>query len=221
MNGNTFQNLNNNTTTEACIAGTISLENLFATVCEALERGTRECYEKAMEAYIQNLRNFRCEHDKRGRLVPFRLQQLVRIEEEMDDYIREYSKLMPDDTWRNFAWRTKLNALKKIIVLYIANGGKWEESFEPFCWWSFYYAMWVKMNLFYEKASEAFGEENIVANVWTRSPLELVSEEFTRKQIYEAFRQCGRTSPGASLLNYYEKHGVVKRVGKDEFKKLK
>lgn len=71
MNGNTFQNLNNNTTTVACIAGTISLENLFATVCEALERGTRECYEKAMEAF--------------RRMTPYRLKECV------DDFIDCYN----------------------------------------------------------------------------------------------------------------------------------
>ncbi|MCQ2253964.1 MAG: hypothetical protein MJZ29_00530 [Bacteroidaceae bacterium] len=47
----------------------------------------------------------------------------------------------------------------------IANGGQWEDSFEPFCWWSFHYAMWVKMNLFYQQASEAFGQEELTLTI--------------------------------------------------------
>ncbi len=176
-----------------------------------------EDFENALEPYIKNLRDFRCEYNNKGRIIPFRIAELSRIEQEMDEYIRDYSKTMPDDTWRNFAWRTKLNCLKKIIVLFIANGGRWEESFEEFCWWSFYYSMWVKMNLFYEKASEAFGEESIVANVWTSSPLELVGDKFTRKEIYDAFRKCGKKSPGHNLLTSYLKHGSIIRTGIDEF----
>lgn len=107
------------------------------------------------------------------------------------------------------------------MVLYIANGGEWEDSFEPFCWWSFHYNMWVKMNLFYEKASEAFADESIVASVSIVSPLDLVGENFTRQELYEAIKQCGKKSPGHSLLNYYESSGSIKRVeGRDKFKKV-
>lgn len=180
-----------------------------------------EAFEKTLEPYIQNLRDFRCEKDARGRLKPFKLQQLSDIESQMDAYIREYAKTMPDDTWKNYAWRTKLNCLKKILILYIANGGQWEESFEPFCWWSFHYAMWVKMNLFYQQAAEAFGQEEFFSEVSIKSPLELVDEEFTRKEIYEAFKKCGKKSPGHNLLNQYEHNGTIIRLDKNHFKKAR
>lgn len=70
MYENTFQNFDN-TTTAACVSGTLSLENLFATVCEALEKGTRECYEKALEA--------------------FRLMTPYRLKECVDDFIDCYN----------------------------------------------------------------------------------------------------------------------------------
>lgn len=182
-----------------------------------------DAFYDAIEPYIENLRNYRGQWDKRGNLIPEMIpNRLLELEMHMNKYIKQYSRTMVDDTWKNFAWRTKMNALKKIIVLYIANGGKWEEEFEPFCWWCFHYSMWVKMNLFYEKASEAFADESIVANVSIASPLDLVGEEFTRQELYDAIKQSGRKSPGHSLLKYYENSGsIIRTEGRDKFKKSK
>ncbi len=179
-----------------------------------------EAFEKALEPYIQNLRDFRCETDNRGRKKPFRLERLSEIESQMDAYIREYSKTMPDDTWKNYAWRTKLNCLKKILVLYIANGGKWEETFEPFCWWSFHYAMWVKMNLFYQQASEAFGEEEIFSEVSIKSPLEILGDKFTRKEFYAALKQLGHKTDPANALSRYKTRKKIKALSSDCFEKI-
>lgn len=169
-----------------------------------------EVFEKALEPYIQNLRKFRCDRDSKGRLIPFRLEQLSRIEEQMDAYIREYSKTMPDDTWKNYAWRTKLNCLKKILVLYIANGGQWEESFETFCWWSFYYAMWVKMNLFYQQASEAFGEEEIFSEVSIKSPLEMLGETFTKEELTVVMKNFGFKTDPSNYISKLKGRGRIK-----------
>ena len=179
-----------------------------------------EAFEQALEPYIQNLRNFRCEHDKKGRLVPFRLQQLVRIEEEMDDYIREYSKTMPDDTWRNYAWRTKLNCLKKILILFIANNGKWEDSFEQFCWWSFYYGMWVKMNLFYQQASEAFGSEDFLSEVSIKSPLEMLGDEFTQMEFIDVCKKGNFKSEPSTFLSNLKRRKKIVEVTIHHYRKI-
>lgn len=138
----------------------------------------------------------------------------------MDDYIREYSKTMPDDTWRNYAWRTKLNALKKILVLYIANGGEWEDSFEEFCWWSFNYGMWVKMNLFYMQARDAFDGESLLAGISIKSPLELLNSKFSRQEFYNACKQCGYTSKPRMLLHKYKDKGKIKDTDQKDFFEL-
>jgi len=169
-----------------------------------------EAFEEKLEPYIEKLKAFRCERNKKGRLIPFRLEKLSELEKQMDAYIKSYAKEMPDDTWKNYAWRTKLNALKKILILYIANGSVWEEEFEDFLWWTFHYGMWVKMNLFYEKAREAFGEENLLASVSIGSPLELVGDEFTREQFYAACQSGGFTSPRQLIYKYTNQNKIKK-----------
>lgn len=160
-----------------------------------------EQFADALEPYIQNLRDYRGQWDKRGELIPLYIPQVDAISAKMDDYITQYAKTMPDDTWKNFAWRTKMNALKKIIVLYIANGGKWEEEFESFCWWSFHYAMWCKMNLFMEKATEAFGDESIVSSVSINSPLDFLPNEFTKEEFDKVCKKMRYKSKPSDILN--------------------
>lgn len=172
-----------------------------------------------LEPYIRNLRDYRGQWDKRGHLKPLKITQLFRIDEEMSVYIDEYSKTMPDDTWKNFAWRTKLNAIKKIIVLYIANGGKWEEEFEPFCWWCFYYSMWVKMSLFYEKASVEFLEEGVISDFEISSPLEILDDKFTREEFYNALKKVGHKSNPANALSRFKSRGQIRKVSKNVFEK--
>ena len=180
-----------------------------------------EAFEKALAPYIENLRTFRCEKDSRGRLKPFRLQQLSDIESQMDAYIREYAKTMPDDTWKNYAWRTKLNTLKKILILYIANGGQWEDSFEPFCWWSFHYAMWVKMNLFYQQAAEAFSEEEFFSEVSIGSPLDYVGDTFTKDEFANVCKKHGFKSQPSDLLNKFVKRSKkIVKTSKGNYRKI-
>ena len=112
---------------------------------------------------------------------------------------------------------SKTLLLKKIMVLYIANGGEWEDSFEPFCWWSFHYNMWVKMNLFYEKAAESFGDESIVASVSIKSPLQVLPQQFTLKDLEEAFKKYGFKSNVRNYLSKLRERGKIIDIGKDRY----
>lgn len=109
--------------------------------------------------------------------------------------------------------------MKKILVLYIANGGQWEESFEDFFFWSFDYSMWCKMNLFYAKARDAFGEESIFSEVSTTSPLEMVGDLFTREDIKNAIIKGGFKSNAANYISTLKRRGNIVQLEKDIFRK--
>lgn len=109
--------------------------------------------------------------------------------------------------------------MKKILVLYIANGGEWEEEFENFFWWSFHYSMWCKMNLFYAKARDAFGEESIFSEVCTSSPLDMVSETFTREEMKEALKNGGWKMDVSNYISQQKRRGNIDIISKGVFKK--
>ena len=181
-----------------------------------------EAFADALEPYINNLKAFRCEDDKRGRRKPFRLPELDALEEKANEYIENTAETMVDDTWISYAWRTKFVAMKKIMILYLANGGKWEEEFEDFFFWCFNYGMWVKMNLFYKQASEAFGDESVISSVSIDSPLELVGDEFTREELNKAVQDGGfKTEPRKFLYKLRRTGCIVELEPGTKYRKLR
>ena len=140
-----------------------------------------DAFRDALKPYIDNLEAFQCETDSKGKIIPFAIERLQALSDEMTDYIERTSAGMETTTWRDFAWRTKMVAVKKILTLYIANGCRWEDAFDDFFWYSFNYSMWCKMNLFYEKATEDFTKETIVAPTQVKSVFCYLPEQFTKE----------------------------------------
>ena len=91
--------------------------------------------------------------------------------------------------------------MKKILLLYIANGGQWEDCFEDFFFWSLDYSLWVKMNLYYEKARDGFEQEEIFARVSVKSPLDLVGNTFTKEELEKAMKANGFKSNVSSYIS--------------------
>ena len=181
-----------------------------------------EAFADALEPYINNLKAFRCEDDKRGRRIPFRLAELDALEEKANEYIEQKAETMADDTWISYAWRTKFVAMKKIMILYLANGGKWEEEFEDFFFWCFNYGMWVKMNIFYKQAREALGNESIICDVSIESPLYLVGDEFTREELNMAVKDGGFKTETRQFIYKMKRSGCIAEVEKGKkYKKLR
>ena len=79
--------------------------------------------------------------------------------------------------------------------------------------------MWVKMNLFYQQAAEAFGQEEFFSEVCIKSPLDLVSNEFTKEELGEAMKKNGFKSNISSYLSVLKGRGKIKKVGEKYHKK--
>lgn len=167
--------------------------------------------------YIANLQSFMCKRDADDAILPFHVDDIDEIEEQMNAYIKQYSKKLEDDTWKAFAWRAKVSAIKKALTLYIANGQKWEAEIADFAWWSFHYSMWCKMNLFYETASEAFKDETIEPVKNVASVLDWLPMMFTRSDFYVAMKRNGFKTRPSTLLNRFVKNGVVNKLDGETF----
>ncbi|MCF0199671.1 MAG: hypothetical protein HUK02_10180, partial [Bacteroidaceae bacterium] len=112
------------------------------------------------------------------------------------------------------------SVMKKIIVLYLANGLTWEQEFEPFAHWAFRYLMWCKLNLFKERADELFREERMSRYVRHNSPLRLMPAQFTYDQFAAACLRLGCKKTPLGLLDVYLNRGKIARVSQMEFKKV-
>lgn len=95
MNNNTFPNLNN-TTAAACLPGTLTLEDFFATICEAIRIGTREKYEKA--------------------LLFFEMFTPAKVNACVEDFVNEYSEHVSVCKSKVVSWRYSIKRKLRIAV---------------------------------------------------------------------------------------------------------
>lgn len=79
--------------------------------------------------------------------------------------------------------------------------------------------MWVKMSLFYEKASVEFLEEGVISDFEISSPLEILDDKFTREEFYNALKKVGHKSNPANALSRFKSRGQIRKVSKNVFEK--
>ncbi len=79
--------------------------------------------------------------------------------------------------------------------------------------------MWVKMNLFYQQASEQFGQEEFFSEVSIKSPLDMLGENFTRQEFYDVLKKTGLKTEPSNLLALYVRRHKVKMRTKNDFSK--
>ncbi|MCF0198881.1 MAG: hypothetical protein HUK02_06100, partial [Bacteroidaceae bacterium] len=177
-------------------------------------------FRRTLKPYIDRLTAFQNEQDEFGRDIPARFKEVSELEQRMDEMIKANYEETGDQAWISYAWRTKVSVMKKIIVLYLANGMTWEREFETFADWAFRYLMWCKLNLFKERADELFRDERLKLYVKHNSPLKLMSEQFTYEQFCAACTRLGcRRKPG-DLLDVYLSRNKIVRSGDNAYKRI-
>lgn len=163
-----------------------------------------------LEPYIKKLDEFKCERDNNGRIKPYYSQELIDLEEKMNDYIYEVDDEESSSTYVNYAWRQKVMALKKGIILYIAEGCKMTKEIEDFVWWAFKYGMWCKLNMFADKADEQFVEEAIQTR-GHKSPLKMLPQKFVLSEFVAGYTKLGLRGDPYALLRKYISRGLIRK----------
>ena len=102
----------------------------------------------------------------------------------------EFARLSQSRTYENLSYRANVIAYLKAMVLYVANGYKWEKSFESFIRWSEQYDLWCKMHFFAEAIEKAEGEVQVTKR-GPRNLLEELSDKFTYDDVVSVRKQAG------------------------------
>ena len=131
----------------------------------------------------------------------------------------EFARLSQSRTYENLSYRANVIAYLKAMVLYVANGYKWEKSFETFIRWSEQYDLWCKMHFFAEAIEKAEGEVQ-VSKRGPRNLLEELPDKFTyddavnvrRKQNLSAKKTVG-------MLATWKFRGYIVEVKEGVWKK--
>jgi hypothetical protein len=154
-----------------------------------------EVFANELKPYIEHLEaangHIGCEESTRLALA---------MRDENEDRIRLYES----DAYRVLSYRANVIAWLKGMVLYVANGCRWEETFDDFIRWSQEYDLWCKMLYFGQQLETEMEEE--VAMQRQHGPknlLNLLPDVFTREQYCNMRQSRGKKGDGESLLRVW------------------
>ena len=131
--------------------------------------------------------------------------------ERLENEIMETAQLAYNKPYAEFAKRGLANGFRRAMVLYLANGEKWEKSIEDFIEWSVKYDLWCKMRFFGNQMQEAIdADSQMVYHATGVSNLLLfVHDTFDKVEIQRVCQIHGTKTKLAILLCNWKKRGFI------------
>ena len=131
--------------------------------------------------------------------------------ERLGSEIMEMAQLAYNKPYAEFAKRGLANGFRRAMVLYLANGEKWEKPIEDFIEWSVKYDLWCKMRFFGNQMQEAIDADNrsIYHASGVSNLLLFVHDTFDKAEIQEVCMVHGTKTKLAVLLCTWKKRGFI------------
>ena len=135
--------------------------------------------------------------------------------------LMELAQLAYNKPYAEFAKRSLANGFRRAMVLYLANGEKWEKAIEDFIVWSVKYDLWCKMRFFGNQMQEAIDADNrsIYHASGVSNLLLFVHDTFDKTEIQEVCMVHGTKTKLAVLLCTWKKRGFIVKNEDGSFSK--
>ena len=131
--------------------------------------------------------------------------------ERLGSELMELAQLAYNKPYAEFAKRGLANGFRRAMVLYLANGEKWEKAIEDFIVWSVKYDLWCKMRFFGNQMQEAIDADtrSIYHASGVSNLLLFVHDTFDKAEIQEVCMVHGTKTKLAVLLCNWKKRGFI------------
>ena len=141
--------------------------------------------------------------------------------ERLGSEIMEMAQLAYNKPYAEFAKRGLANGFRRAMVLYLANGEKWEKPIEEFIEWSVKYDLWCKMRFFGNQMQEAIDADNraVCHSSGVSNLLLFVHDTFDKAEIQNVCMVHGTKTKLAILLCNWKKRGFIVKNNDDTFSK--
>ena len=141
--------------------------------------------------------------------------------ERLGNEIMEMAQLAYNKPYAEFAKRGLANGFRRAMVLYLANGEKWEKPIEEFIEWSVKYDLWCKMRFFGNQMQEAIDADNraVCHSSGVSNLLLFVHDTFDKAEIQNVCMVHGTKTKLAILLCNWKKRGFIVKNNDDTFSK--
>ena len=160
-----------------------------------------EGFDEQLRPYIERLNNARGTID-----CPQARTLAKRLMEECADF----SRLSQSRVYENLSYRANVIAYLKAMVLYVAQGEKWDKTIESFVRWSLKYDLWCKMHFFGDSILDQENESNHREHRGPQNLLDLLPNEFTRQEAHELRQRLGiRTGSLSNMLGVWKHRGYI------------
>ena len=162
-----------------------------------------EAFDEELRPYIDNLNKARGLIDcPKARTLAKRL-----IEECAD-----FSRLSQSRVYENLSFRANVIAYLKAMVLYVANGEKWDKTVENFIRWSLQYDLWCKMHFFGREIELAESAASNVKRGGVQNMLDSLPEIFTRGDLISLRKKIGINKGDTNtVLRQWKHRGYIIR----------
>ena len=147
-----------------------------------------------------------------------KVRQLI---ERLGSELMELAQLAYNKPYAEFAKRSLANGFRRAMVLYLANGEKWEKAIEDFIEWSVKYDLWCKMRFFGNQMQEAIDADtrSIYHASGVSNLLLFVHDTFDKAEIQEVCMVHGTKTKLAVLLCTWKKRGFIVKNEDNTFSK--
>ena len=131
--------------------------------------------------------------------------------ERLENEIMETAQLAYNKPYAEFAKRGLANGFRRAMVLYLANGEKWEKPIEDFIVWSVKYDLWCKMRFFGNQMQEAIDADSrsVCHTPGVSNLLLYVHDTFDKVEIQRVCQIHGTKTKLAILLCNWKKRGFI------------
>ncbi len=136
--------------------------------------------------------------------------QSTKLALEMKKENHAVAQLYDSEAYRVLSYRANVIAWLKGMVLYVAQGYRWDKTIADFVRWSEQYNLWCKMLYFGKQLEDELREEvEIQRQSGPRNLLELLPDEFSREQYRHMRQSQGKAGDGESTLRVWTVRGHI------------
>ena len=149
--------------------------------------------------------------------------QAYKLAQKLKEECADFARLSQSRVYENLSFRANVIAYLKACVLYVANGCRWDKTFEDFIRWSLQYDLACKMEFFGDAIEAAM---NIPApdphKPGRRNLLTLLPDDFSFDQAVHVRQEAGLDAKGTShMLSQWKLRGYITIITNHNYRKLK
>ena len=172
-----------------------------------------EQWKAELKPYLENLKNA-CG------LGEIECKEALAVAKECEDIYEERYALSCDQFYRTWGPRAVIIAQSKAVLLWLANGMKWEDKIADFCKWSFEYDLACK-KMFFGKAFElALEKEKVTPHRGKQNLLTNLPEVFTTEQAKQVRLDNKLTEDPRQMIANWVFRKYIEQTEEGKYKKL-